>query len=278
MTINTLTPERHQSLKISIVTVSFNQAQFLREAIDSVLTQHYGELEYIVVDPGSTDDSREIIRSYGNQLAHTIFEPDTGAPDGLNKGFAHATGDICGFLNSDDFLLPDALDKIAACFILNPKADILMGNGFITDATGKYLRHVKATSFTPLRLVYGGTTSLQQATFFRRLTFIQSGGFNVHNTTCWDIELFLDMVRKGAKIAYLPSDLACFRIHPSSITGSGRVSDAYALDRQRLLNSVQLRHWPATDLLITLYFKSLRFLADPLELISTFRARLGKAL
>ncbi len=91
-------------MKISIVTLSFNQCAFLREALESVLQQGYPDLEYIVIDPGSTDGSRELIQSYASGIAHMVFEPDKGASDGLRKGFALATGDICGFLNSDDLL------------------------------------------------------------------------------------------------------------------------------------------------------------------------------
>ena len=93
-------------MRISIVTLSYNQRTFLREAIDSVLQQDHPDLEYIVVDPGSTDGSREFIRSYGEQVAQVVFEPDQGAADGLNKGFSRATGEVFGFLNADDYLLP----------------------------------------------------------------------------------------------------------------------------------------------------------------------------
>ena len=87
-------------MKFSVVTISFNQRQYLDEALCSVLTQDYPAIEYIVVDPGSTDGSRELIESFANRLARVVFEPDQGAADGLNKGFQHASGDIFGFLNS----------------------------------------------------------------------------------------------------------------------------------------------------------------------------------
>src|SRR3974390_2320485 len=103
-------------MKISIVTLSFNQRDYLQQALDSVLSQDYSNLEYIVVDPGSIDGSRELIRSYGARIAHTIFEPDRGAADGLNRGFASATGDVFGFLNADDILLPGSLKRVASFF------------------------------------------------------------------------------------------------------------------------------------------------------------------
>ena len=96
-------------MKFSVVTISFNQRQYLMEALTSVLAQDYPAIEYIVVDPGSTDGSRELIESFRSRLDRVIFEPDQGAAEGLNKGFQQASGDIFGFLNSDDVLLPGAM-------------------------------------------------------------------------------------------------------------------------------------------------------------------------
>src|ERR1700738_5632483 len=97
--------------KVSIVTISFNQAEFLERAIRSVVDQDYPEIEYSVVDPGATEGSRDIIERYRSRIARVIYEPDRGPADGLNKGFACATGDIFGFLNSDDVLLPGAVRR-----------------------------------------------------------------------------------------------------------------------------------------------------------------------
>ena len=124
------------SVKISIVTLSFNQRAFLQEAMDSVLSQGYPDLEYIVVDPGSSDGSRELIRSYGDRITHTIFEPDRGAADGLNKGFARATGDVFGFLNADDILFPGSLKHVAQFFESHPDCDMAMGDGYKIDGRG----------------------------------------------------------------------------------------------------------------------------------------------
>src|ERR1039458_1375445 len=94
--------------RVSIVTISFNQAEFIERTILSVLTQDYLDIEYIVVDPGSTDGSRDIIERYRSRISKIILRPDRGAADGLNNGFAEATGEIFGFLNSDDLLRPGA--------------------------------------------------------------------------------------------------------------------------------------------------------------------------
>src|SRR6476619_5143015 len=131
-------------MKFSIVTLAFKQRKYLREAMDSVLSQDYPNIEYIVVEPGSNDGSREIIDEYGDRVCK-IYDPDKGAADGLNKGFARATGDIYAFLNADDLLLPNAIRKVADFLEKNPDVELVMGNGFISDAEGKPVRHVKAS-------------------------------------------------------------------------------------------------------------------------------------
>jgi glycosyltransferase involved in cell wall biosynthesis len=98
-------------MRISIVTISFNQGKFLRQCIDSILTQTDCDVEYIVVDPGSTDGSRALIESYGDRIIK-VFEPDEGPADGLNQGFKCATGEIYGFVNADDYLLPGSLKHV----------------------------------------------------------------------------------------------------------------------------------------------------------------------
>jgi glycosyltransferase involved in cell wall biosynthesis len=256
-----------------VVTISFNQQQYLEEALSSVLTQDYPAIEYIVVDPGSTDGSRDLIERFRSQLAHAVFEPDKGAAEGLNKGFALATGDIFAFLNSDDVLLPGALRSVAEAFARNPECDIVMGNGFTVDAEGKRIRRIRAAGFTLHRYFYGGATWLQQATFFRRSAFAAAGGFNVNNRSCWDGELVVDMVRQGARIKYLDQDLALFRIHATSITGSRRHSEMMKGDAERMFTLVRGRTWTALDTLRAYLFRVERLLTHPGAAESAIRAR-----
>jgi glycosyltransferase involved in cell wall biosynthesis len=112
--------------KVSIVTISYNQCAFLERAIQSVLAQNYPEVEYIVVDPGSTDGSRDIIERYRSRISKLILEPDKGPVDGLNKGFSVATGEIYGYLNADDEFLPGAIDKAMRAFASHRKLKSFM--------------------------------------------------------------------------------------------------------------------------------------------------------
>ena len=106
----------NKSLKISIITVCYNSAEFFEEAIESVLSQDYDNFEYIIIDGGSTDGSVDIIRKYEDRLAYWCSEPDAGLYDAMNKGIAKATGDIVGMINSDDYYFPGAFKKVAATF------------------------------------------------------------------------------------------------------------------------------------------------------------------
>ena len=129
-------------MKVSIVTISYNQAQFLEQAITSVIQQNHPDIEYIVVDAGSTDGSRDIIATYQHKIDKAVLEKDNGAADGLNKGFSFATGDIFGFLNSDDELLPDALARVMDFFHDHPEVDVVSGCGYFIDSKGVRIQMV----------------------------------------------------------------------------------------------------------------------------------------
>ena len=261
-------------MKFSAVTISFNQRQYLEEALLSVLQQDYEAVDYIVVDPGSTDGSRELIERFRDRLAAVVLEPDQGAADGLNKGFARASGDIFCFLNSDDVLLPGALRAVGEAFCQHPDCDIVMGNGWTVDATGKLIRRIQAAGFTLDRYFYGGATWLQQSTFFRRRAFAAVGGFNVMNRSCWDGELLVDMVRKGFRVHYLDRDLALFRIHAKSITGSRRHREMMKQDADRMFSLTRGRSWTALDTVRSYLFRIERILTHPGAMESAIRSRL----
>ena len=206
-------------MKVSIVTISYNQAQFLERAIRSVLDQDYGDIEYIVVDAGSTDGSREIIERYRGRIAKVTFEPDEGPADGLNKGFAHATGHIFGYINADDAYPPGAIAGAVSGFRARPHADVLSGHGFIVDNNGLVSRRFYSDRFSAWRYVHGGVTVMQQSTFFRRPAFVNAGGFNPENRIWWDGELLLDMDLAGSRFAVVNEFWSIFTIHESSISG-----------------------------------------------------------
>ena len=131
-----------------------------------------------------------------------------------------------------------------------------MGNGYVVDAQGRNLRHLRARNFSVQSYLYGGTRWLQQSTFFRREAFQRSDGFNVENRTCWDGELFVSMVKMGALVGYIDADLAAFRLHSASISGSKRLKDAYQRDCRRIFRQIRGRDWRLTDDLLRLFYRS----------------------
>jgi glycosyltransferase involved in cell wall biosynthesis len=258
---------------ISIVTISFNQAPFLGAAIDSILGQDYPTLDYIVVDPGSTDGSRDIIASYGDRISRALLDPDKGPADGLNNGFAAARGDIFGYINADDLLLPGALACVAGHFAA-PATDVILGNGVMIDAAGAHLRNVRSSRFSRTAFAHGAMTFLQQGNFFRAEAFRRIGGFNVANRTCWDAELLIDMACAGAKIVNVPDRLGAFRFYSTSITGSGRLADATRDDLARIAVKARGRAPGPMDKLLAPLHLLTRRLSSPVATIDGMRARL----
>ncbi|GAG62509.1 unnamed protein product [marine sediment metagenome] len=134
--------------RISVITPSYNQGRFLEKTILSVLNQNYPNLEYIIIDGGSTDESINIIKKYENYIDYWVSEKDRGQADALNKGFKKATGDIIGWQNSDDIYLPSVFLKIAELFKQNPKIDIIYGNRFDIDEDNNIIGESIFTKFS----------------------------------------------------------------------------------------------------------------------------------
>ena len=231
--------------RISIVTISFNQAEFLERAIASVVEQDYPDVEYIVVDPGSNDGSRDIIEQYRDRIAACRLEPDEGPADGLNKGFALTTGEILGYINADDALRPEALLFVASFFEQHPDVDVLAGGIRITDANDRSSLRGRAADLFELRAYAAGVcTVTQQGTFFRRRAFEAAGGFNAANRVCWDGELLVDMALKGMRFARTDRTLADFRLYGANITGSKGYLDKLARERARMNEKIQAHGIP----------------------------------
>jgi glycosyltransferase involved in cell wall biosynthesis len=228
-------------MKVSIVTISFNQVKFIERAICSVLSQDYPDIEYIVVDPGSTDGSLDIISQYKNRITKVIVEPDKGPPDGLNKGFAVASGDIFAYINADDALLPGAVSAAVKVFKSKPLADVVIGHGYIVDPQEKVIRRFISAPFNAWRFAYGAATVIQQSTFFRNSIYSTVGGFNINNRTSWDAELLLNMGLKGAKIRIVNDYWSIFTIHPDSISGSQRMAEESLMNHRRYFKMVMGR-------------------------------------
>jgi glycosyltransferase involved in cell wall biosynthesis len=250
-------------MKISIVTISFNQNEYVEAAIRSVIGQKYKNIEYIIVDPGSIDGSREIIESYKEHISWIIFDPDAGPADGLNKGFSGATGDIYGFLNSDDVLEPGALEEVASFFIKNPTVDVVSGASWIINSNGRKLRKFFSDRYSLWMAARGASIVSQSSTFFRASAFNKTAGFNKGNRIAWDGELFADMALNGAKFHCVRNIWSQFRIHEEGITGSGKFEVANNEYAQMLFRKIECRQRMAWDGASIFFAKQLRKLLNP---------------
>ncbi len=253
-------------MKFSIVTISFNQGRFLEQAIRSVVQQDYDSIEYIVVDSGSTDGSREIIEKYRSRISKIIFESDAGPADGLNKGFAHATGEIYGYLNADDLLLPRTLATTASYFAIHSDVEVASGHAFIVDEAGVRLRICYSDRFSRMRYAYGAVVLMQPSTFFRRIAFIRTGGFNPQNRSNWDGELFVDMSIAGARFRLISAFLSAYRVHGESITGSGKLDELIRLYRDNMFRKLTGRQRRRRDLFLEQVLRVLKHLREPRNL------------
>jgi glycosyltransferase involved in cell wall biosynthesis len=253
-------------MKISVVTISYNQAQFLRECIDSVLSQGYPDLEYIIVDPGSTDGSREIIDSYGDRVIR-IYEKDNGPAHGLNNGFARATGDIFCFLNSDDSFLPGALNDVAAHFDILPDVDVISGHSYVVDRDGGLVRRFYSDRFSLWMKAHRACVLSQASTFFQSRVYHKVGGFNVENRIGWDGELFIDFALAGARFARVNAFWSNFRLYDGGLTGSGTLRpfmDGYA---KSIFKKITGRDQTTADVGVILLAQFLRKCLNPKDVL-----------
>jgi glycosyltransferase involved in cell wall biosynthesis len=253
---------------ISIVMPSLNQGAFIEAAIRSVLLQSYPRVELIVVDGGSTDASADVIGKYSACLASWVCERDAGPADALNKGFRQASGEILGFLNADDFLMPNALSKVARAFRTHPGVDVISGHGFMADASGELTTPVFSDEWNLAHLIHTACVLVQPATFFRRAIFLEVGGFSDTTRTAWDMELWADMALAGAAFHCVDEFLAVSRLHAASITGSPQLRQQRLEDARVVRQKVRGRPEMTRDRVYSVFHRVRKFSGHPLRTLN----------
>jgi glycosyltransferase involved in cell wall biosynthesis len=254
--------------RISIVTPSLNQGAFVEEAIRSVLLQGYPDVELIVADGGSTDRTIDAIRRYSPHLTHWLCEGDTGPANALNKGFRFATGDILGFLNADDFLLPGSLAKVAEEFRAHPWADVVSGHGYLANASGEVGAPFISDRWNLTRFAYDACVLVQAATFFRTSLFQRIDGFNERNRTAWDMELWADLALAGARFHRFDEFLAVYRLHDASITCRLELRRQRRQDARAVRQKVKGRVETPRDRVYSVFQRIRKFSGHPLRTLN----------
>ncbi len=203
-------------MKFSIITPSYNQGRFLPDCVESVLSQIGVDVEHIVTDAMSTDDTLDVLSRYPH-LKWTS-EPDSGMSDGINKGFRQATGDWVMWLNCDDYLLPETLEKIAAHAIAHPEADVIHGDCVYVTEGKQLIRRKYDTPVDEMDLLFVGCVLPSTSTFYHRRVLEFGGLLDITYRNCMDWEYYLRLLRSGMKFSYLPEALAHFRWYDESTT------------------------------------------------------------
>jgi len=255
--------------KISVVTPSYNQRDFLEETILSVLNQRYPNLEYIVIDDGSTDGSLEITKKYADRLAHWETGPNQGQTRAINKGFRRVTGDIVAYINSDDVYLPGAFHRVAEEFTRDPACEWLSGQYIFfggPDARTNKFYHCKVPAH--VGDWFAAQPIAQPATFWRRELMEKHGLLDESYNYCMDYEYFMRFAVAGEICKPIQHPICAYRLHVSSKTVSQprrfeiedqRLKDAYLprLNAREAMRARQAmkrqasicRHYRACDLL-----------------------------
>jgi glycosyltransferase involved in cell wall biosynthesis len=240
--------------RVSIITPSYNQGQFLEETIRSVLLQGYPDLEYIVIDGGSTDGSVDVLRRYARWLTDWVSEPDRGQTHALNKGLARATGEICNWINSDDSFLPGALAQVASVYRANPGCVVAASVQNVYEMGGlpPRLETCVQTNLCLEALVRyweGRFVFHQPGVFFPRDAWLDVGGLDESLTYVMDYD-FLCRILTRVNVCYLDSAVARFRFHP----GTKTVSHHLEMFVERM--KVSQRYWTRVSGVDTAAFRS----------------------
>lgn len=227
-------------MKFSIITISRNQGMYIKKCIDSVSEQLHNSYEHIIIDANSDDNTHEILKNYNNNNLIFKIGKDKGPADGLNKGCDTAKGEIYHVLNSDDYLLPGALEKIEAEFDKNTELQVVIAPIIIVDGEEKILKKEYPGYAFPRKYVNEVCVIFQQGVFFKSSLFDKTLGFNLNNDTNWDGELLMDLLKNISmkNISRIDFETGAFRIHSNSITGSNSNRIKYKENQIRLFKKV----------------------------------------
>jgi glycosyltransferase involved in cell wall biosynthesis len=229
-------------MRITVVTPSYNQAEFLEDTLRSVLDQHYPDLEYIVMDGGSTDGSTDILERYASSFAHLQSGRDGGQTDALIQGFRRATGDILAWLNSDDTYEPGTLAEVADYFARHPDVNFIYGDALWVDRAGRKLRRKREIPFS--RFIWLRTYNYipQPSAFWRRSLYEAAGGLDPTFSLAMDSDLFARFAERTRPV-HVRRTWSHMRVHPDqrNVVLRGKSDAEDLLIRRRYVSSTGAR-------------------------------------
>ncbi len=228
--------------KISIVTASFNQGNFIEETIKSVLDQNYPNLEYIIIDGGSTDNSVEVIKKYAPHLKYWISEKDKGQANAINKGLQYCTGEIFNWLNSDDYLEPGSLMKIADAFA-DAKVQLVAGQVRNFSNTSENIIPNQHLTAEGLMCWKPGVKFVQPGVWMRKSLLEECGGIDEQFHYAFDWDLYIRYLYHAQVVKEIPDLLVHFRLHEQSKTQS--VSERFLVEERKIIEKI--RRLPGYD-------------------------------
>jgi glycosyltransferase involved in cell wall biosynthesis len=229
-------------MKVSVVTPSYNQARFIKRTLESVATQTDVEVEHLVFDGGSIDDTVEVLKRFGRGV-RWISEQDKGQTDAINKGIRASDGEIIGWLNSDDIYYPGAIARVVAFFDTHPDVDVVYGMADHVDLSDHAFEPYPTEAWDVERLK-NRCFICQPAAFFRRRVVDQHGLLDENLRYCMDYEYWLRLAKAGVHFAYLEEKLAGSRMYAENKTLGSRVKvHAEINDVQKSLFGVVPDRW-----------------------------------
>ena len=202
---------------ISVIVPSYNQGRFVRQTLDSILEQGYPNLELIVMDGGSDDETVDILEEYSPHLSHWVSEPDNGQSHAINKGFAVATGSLVGWLNSDDLYLPKSMFQAASYMLEHPDCDVVFSDYVFIDESGDVLKRRREIPFD--FSTYLWTRDCYHANcagMFRRQVFEETGGLREDLDYSMDYEFYLRLASQGFRVDHVREFWGAYRFHEES--------------------------------------------------------------
>ncbi len=247
----------HSLPKITVVTPSYNQGEFIERTIQSIVGQDYPNLEYIVCDGGSTDQTVDILKRYDEQITWWCSEKDGGQTAAINKGMRRATGDIVGWINSDDMLLPGALWTVARFYLQHPDTDFANGLTVEIDRDDR-IQNFTHTVMSKFFFRHGSYNISQLGMFWRREVFDSIGYLDETFHACMDMEWIIRVYEKGLRVRRINSNLGAIRIYEA--TKTAQQGDIWHRDGQELVRRYHGYYMGNRKSLYYVFFQLYKFL------------------